>query len=26
VMEQLCAGAEPPDKTVEFLDKLLSEL
>jgi DNA-binding XRE family transcriptional regulator len=26
VMEQLCVGAEPPDKTVEFLDKLLSKL
>jgi hypothetical protein len=26
VMEQLCVGAEPPDKTVAFLDKLLSKL
>jgi Domain of unknown function (DUF5753)/Helix-turn-helix domain len=26
VMEQLCVGAEPPGKTVEFLDKLLSKL
>jgi hypothetical protein len=26
VMEQLCVGAEPPDQTVEFLDKLLSTL